>query len=189
LSSFIKQFFLEPKSTGAVAAASPSLASCVTNLADLSAAKVVVELGPGNGVITERIVKSLRPDALFFALEINPSFVEQTRKRCPGVLVYHDSAVNLKKYLDKHGVKKCDCVISGLPYASFGKGLQEELMCAVVDSLSVGGKFLTIPYFHGLFLPKGKRFRDLLSSKFGVVNQSKVVWDNIPPAFVYHCRK
>ena len=46
-----------------------------------------------------------------------------------------------------------------------------------------------VAYLQGLMFPNGQRFRRLLGEVFRGVEISPVVWKNIPPAFVYRCRK
>ena len=118
----MKQSILDSK-TGAVARSSEEFANMIADTANLSKAKTVVELGPGTGTYTEKILERISDDTVFFSLEINPFFVKETKKRCPSAIVYHDSAANVNKYLEKHGVDRCDCIISGLSWSCF----EEEL--------------------------------------------------------------
>ena len=62
-------------------------------------------------------------------------------------------------------------------------------MKAVLARLSPGGHFATFAYLQGLLLPAGMRFAGLLEDSFGSVQRSRTVWRNLPPAFVYRCRK
>lgn len=184
---FVYEFVTNPASTGAVVPSSDSLAMKMIGMAALTRADSIVELGPGTGVFTEKILERIAPGKVFFALEINPSFVRATKKRCPEAVVYQDTAARMAEYLRIHGTDYCDCVISGLPWASFDYGLQEEILQAVVDSLRPGGEFLTFAYLQGLLLPAGRRFRKLLKSRFSEVSTTSTIWRNCPPAFVYHC--
>lgn len=189
LIQFIKQFVFHPTKTGAVAPSSKGLADLITDTADLSNASAVIEFGPGTGVFTEKIFQKISKNTKFFALEINPDFVEATRNRCPEVIVYQDSAANAKKYLNELGLKECDCIICGLPWASFSEDLQNELLNTIIDVLKPGGKFLTFAYLQGLLLPAGMRFKKKLSARFNKVTKTRTVWLNLPPAFVYCAEK
>ena len=55
--------------------------------------------------------------------------------------------------------------------------------------LKPGGQFVTFAYLQGLLLPAGRRFRAKLKRSFSDVTKSKIVWRNLPPAFVYRCRR
>jgi len=186
---FIKQFVLHPTKTGAVLASSEGLAQLITDTARLEDAGVVLEFGSGSGVFTEKIARKISDNVTFFAIEANKDFVEATRSRCPNVKVYHGSAANAQKYLAEYGHKQCDCIICGLPWASFKQDLQDELLDVILDILKPNGRFLTFAYLQGLLLPAGMRFRRKLSSRFTVVRTTRTVWMNVPPAFVYCATK
>ena len=122
LIQFLKQFVVHTTKTGAIAPSSEGLADLITDTAGLDSASAVIEFGTGTGVFTEKILQKISNETRFFAIEINPDFVEATRKRCPEVKVYHDSASNAKKYLNEIGINECDCIICGLPWASVTTG-------------------------------------------------------------------
>jgi phosphatidylethanolamine/phosphatidyl-N-methylethanolamine N-methyltransferase len=186
---FLRQFLASHVETGAVASSSQGLAELITDFASLDKANVVIELGPGTGVFTEKILEKMRDNGIFFALEINPRFVEATRVRCPQCRVLHDSAAHARKHLNGLGIQHCDSVVSGLPWAAFPEDLQDEILDAVVDVLKPGGTFVTFAYLPGLLLQTGKRFGRKLCSRFSQVERSPTVWRNIPPAFVYRAIK
>ncbi len=97
--------------------------------------------------------------------------------------------MNAKKYLNELGLKECDCIICGLPWASFSKNLQNELLDTIINVLKPGGRFLTFAYLQGLLLPAGIRFKKTLATRFKKVTTTRTVWMNIPPAFVYCAEK
>ncbi len=186
---FLKHSLFDFKTTGAVMASSKKLAELMIATANIEKARTIVELGPGTGVFTERILKQISRKAIFFALEINPSFLHETKKRCPSATIYLDSAINIRYYLRKHGVDGCDCIISGLPWAIFDRAEQEILIQTIEDALNPGGKFLTFAYIQTLLLPSGRRFRKIISKKFDETETTKIVFQNFPPAFVHICHK
>ena len=186
---FIRQFVLHTAKTGAVTPSSEGLADLITDTAGLHSASAVIQFGTGTGVFTEKILQKISDETRFFALEINPDFVKATRKRCPDAVVYQDSAANAKKYLNELGINECDCIICGLPWASFSEELQNELLDTIMDILRPGGKFLTFAYLQGLLLPAGMKFKRKLSTKFSRVTKTKTIWLNFPPAFVYCAEK
>lgn len=175
--------------TGAVSSCSEEVAKVLTQRANLANSKTVVELGSGTGAITKKLVEQLSHDTLFFALELSDHFVEETKKCCPGANVYHDSAENVKKYLKQHGKDTCDCIISTLPWTLFDKELQARILDALFDVLPPGGEFLTVTYTFATFLPSGRRFKNMLKGKFTHVERTKPIWKNLPPVYVYHCKK
>lgn len=189
MTEFIKHFFKSPNSTGAIWPSSEALANVMIDLATLKSQDTIVEFGPGTGVFTEKIMKKKKKSSLFFALEVNPEFADITKRRCPQAIIYNDCAQNIDIFLKEHNKKNCNCIISGLPWAAFDDDLQDSIMRAAFDSLAKGGVFLTFAYLHGLVIPAGLRFKQKLLSHFSKVRRSRIVWLNLPPAFVYLCEK
>jgi phospholipid N-methyltransferase len=187
--NFFKISLKNLKETGTIAASSKKYSKLITDSANLSSKKCVVELGPGDGVITKEIIKQISSKTKFFCLEINKQFVVETEKNCPKAKVYHASALEIKKYLNKHDESTCNCIISGLPWALFEQEKQEEIIDEVYKSLENGGQFLTIAYITGIFFPSGIRFKKLLKKKFSDVKKTKIIWSNFLPAFAYICTK
>lgn len=183
------RFIRNINKTGAIGSCSEDVAIALADRANLQGSKTVVELGSGTGAITKKLVERLPEDALFLALELNEQFVEETRRCCPGTLVYHDTAENVKMYLNKHGKDTCDCIISTLPWMLFDEELQNRLLNAIWDVLPEGGEFLTVTYTFAPLLPAGRRFRALIEKRFKEVSRTKPIWKNLPPIYVYHCKK
>lgn len=187
--AFLKEFIICPKTTGAIAPSSNRLSELITDIAELSKADSVIELGPGTGVFTEKIIKKKQKEANFIAIESNASFVAATKSRCPQATICHNNAIHAKKILKDYGMSRCDCIISGLPWASFSNQLQNKLLNTVFDILQPGGRFLTFAYLQGLILPGGIIFREKIQSYFPKVTTSKPVWLNTPPAVIYCAHK
>lgn len=182
---FLKEFLRHPQWTGTFLASTDMMADVITDWAQLEGAGSIVELGSGDGVFTKKIIEKMSPAADFFALEVNPHFVELTRRACPGVTVYHDSALHIQKYLRHHGRERCDIIVSALPWAAFGRQQQTALLDAALAALRPGGRFVTIAYVTGRPLPAGRNFRKLLEKRCATVKVSPIVWRNRPPAVVY----
>jgi len=186
---FLREFLRAPGTIGAVTPSSVHLAKAMVEEIGLEQARAVVEFGPGTGVFTEQILRSIPPDCRFFAIEQNPSMASVLRKKLPRLVIFEDSAVNVRSLCAAQGIGEVDCILSGLPWASFDNALQDRLLEAIRDVLVPGGRFATFAYLQGLLLPAGMRFREKLRSTFSEVRQSPIIWRNLPPAFVYRCRK
>ena len=157
--------------------------------ASLEGASVIVEFGPGTGPITRALIESKPPNAKLIAVERNEEFVAMLRERHPGLDVAHDCVQQLPKILAARGETAADRIVSGLPWGAFDESLQRDIMKAAHDCLTADGVFVTFAYLQGFALPPAWRFRKLLREMFSEVRQSDVVWRNVPPAFVYTCRK
>ena len=186
--NFFHELLRAPKSTGAVGPSSKSLVESMARNARLEEAKAVVELGPGTGVFTARILKSIGVKTPFFCIEINRAFADETKRQHPEVDVYFDSAEHIQKYLKLHGLKHCDRIISSLPWTIFEPALQDTLLDSIYEALEPGGLFLTFAHVPMNHFPGGKMFKEKLRERFREVKETRVVY-NIPPAFFYVCKK
>jgi phosphatidylethanolamine/phosphatidyl-N-methylethanolamine N-methyltransferase len=186
---FLGQFFSRPTTTGAIAPSSASLSREIVRDLDLEQAQAVLEYGPGTGVFTDRILEEIGQSTKFLAIEINPELAKIFRARHPQAVLLEDSVANVRAICDRAGIETVDCIVSGLPWAAFGRAMQTEFMDAMMRVLRPGGRFVTFAYVHGVWLPAGKRFEKLLPTYFSAVSKSPIVWMNLPPAFVYRCRR
>jgi len=187
--NFLLQFLRHPTQTGAVLPSSSYLAEAMVEWLDLGTARSVLEYGPGTGPFTPHIVKRLNKDCRFVAIERNPSLADEFRARMPGVPLVLDSVENVRAICDAAGIESVDCIVCGLPWASFADDLQKRVLDAMMTVLHNGGQFVTFAYLHGLPLPAGRRFAERLPDYFKEVRRSSTVWRNLPPALVYRCRR
>lgn len=186
---FFYEFIAHPGSVGAVWSSSHSLRRKMLEWVDWKNANVIIEYGPGTGVFTDHILSSMRPGAKFFAIEINPAFTQMLRQRFPNLQVYQDSVQHVRDICHMQGVDQVDVIISGLPWALIPDREQDRYLDATFTVLRPEGQFATFAYLSGLMLPEAKRFKVKLNQRFSEVQRSKVSWLNIPPAFVYRCRR
>lgn len=186
---FLKEFIAQPASTGAIAPSSGFLAQMIVKDLELDRAEAVLEYGPGTGVFTEFILRGLKPAAKFAAIELNPNLADLFKSRFPSVVLFQDSVANVRSICDHAGIRSVDCIISGLPWAVFPESMQIQFLDEMMRVLKPGGRFVTFAYLHGLALARAKKFSNLLPNYFTSVSKSPVVWLNVPPAFVYRCRR
>ncbi len=187
--TFLRNFLRQPGTIGAIAPSSRMLARMMVDSVDWDRDKTVIEYGPGTGVFTEQVAKSMRPDTRFFAIEQSANLAAMTRERVPSVTVYEDSVANVVDICRRESVAQVDAILCGLPWASFPQSLQQECFDAMLKVLRPGGTFATFAYWQGLLLPAGLRFRSLLKQTFSEVKHSPTVFRNLPPAFVYRCKR
>ena len=183
------EFLRTPREIGTITPSSKSLVAAMVDWIEWDRVEVAVEYGPGKGTITGEILESVRRTATFFAVERNPFFAASFRKKFPDVTLYEDSVENIAAICVEHGVSKIDCVISGLPWASFSDEQQDHYLDEMLKKMPPGAQFVTYAYVIGLPLSSGRRFRERLDDRFTSVETSEIVWKNFPPAVVYRCRK
>ncbi|MCC8180103.1 MAG: methyltransferase domain-containing protein [Planctomycetes bacterium] len=182
---FIKQLITQPGNVGSLVPSSDRLAREMVKFANLKHKSVVVELGPGTGVFTRRIVEALKPEQRFFAIELNENFARALKVHLPDVQIYIGNAADLPKFCRQDGVDHVDCVISGLPWAIIPEPVQDAILDGMYSVMPKGAVFLTFAYLQGLIMPSGKRFRRVVKDRFAKVSSSKVIWQNLPPAIIY----
>jgi Phospholipid N-methyltransferase len=186
---FIKEAVRAPHLTGAIAPSSRHLARVIVEKARVAEADRILEIGPGTGVFTRRILEAKQPQARFLAVERNPNFVTDLQVRFPELKVVSGCASKLRSHASDHAVEEADSIVSGLPWAIFDEKAQRNILGEIRDVLAPGGTFATFAYFGPHWLPGGQSFRRLLRSVFPNTKTSHVVVRNVPPAFVYYCRK
>ncbi len=187
--TFLREFFRNWKTVGAVAPSSPALAERMMESAEVWKARHILELGPGTGAFTEAIRDTMPKDSSYLGIEINAAFADQLRARFPSMefAVAGAQEFDFAAYLA--GKPPIDVIVSGLPWTAFPRGLQEAILGNVLPHLNAGGRFATFAYFGFHFLRSGQQFRQLLHQMLPGVETSRVVWGNLPPAFVYVGRK
>ncbi|MCX8090455.1 MAG: methyltransferase domain-containing protein [Verrucomicrobiae bacterium] len=181
---FLAAFLREPLTVGAPWPSSRALARAVVDTCQFAPHATVVELGPGTGAFTELLLERLNSRGRLLAIEISPTNVEVLRRRFPHCQVIHDSAENLVAHL---GGRRADCIVSGLAWANMLPGLQDRIFSAICRGLAPSGQFVAFGYAHARWAPTTLRFRRLMFENFARVETSPIIWQNLPPAYVYSC--
>jgi phospholipid N-methyltransferase len=185
---FFGAFLRQPSSTGSLAPSSRALGRAMLHGCRLREARTVVEFGPGTGAFTRLILERMGEETRFLALELNEQHVRLLKEKHPRLHVHRDSAERIGHYLRRHRASKADYIISGLPWANMPAATQDRILRAVLRSLDGEGMFVTFAYIHARWLPRARHFRKRLEEHFGEVRTSRIIWANVPPAFVYRCR-
>src|SRR5215471_10486722 len=137
---FFTEFIHNPLGKGSLVPSSSCLARVMVEQADLGRADAVLEYGPGTGVFTDYILRELRPQSKFAAIEINPRFAAIFRAEHPGVRLFEDSVENVCAICKSMQIGSVDCVISGLPWAFFSKSMQIVFLDQMMRVLKPGGR-------------------------------------------------
>ncbi|MEE9332984.1 MAG: hypothetical protein V3U65_02735 [Granulosicoccaceae bacterium] len=149
-------------------------------------ANAVVELGPGSGSFTYKILAQLDDSVPYLGIERNESFAGKLTEQLTAERIALGSAEQLTALLVRHNIAGCNRIISGLPWAVFSAERQDKILSEVANNLAQDGKFLTYAYFpFNLFL-KGRAFQAKLQQHFKQVEKTEMVL-NFPPAFIYIC--
>lgn len=180
--SFIGEFFKERRVVGAISPSSKFLMKRMVAPVDFDKAKVIVELGPGNGVFTKGILDRMAPDAKLLSFELNRSFYEHIKATIKDdrLLLINDTAEKIGDYLNEHGYNKADYIISSLPFTVIPKEIKTPIIDNCVSYLKDDGMFVQFQY--------SLNAMRMLNDKFKNVKLDFTPL-NFPPAFVYKCTK
>ena len=189
LRAFLAAFLRRPGTMGAVVPSSARLSAVLASIVPTAGRPVVVELGPGTGAVSAVIDERLPPGARHLAVELDESMVEFLGRTRPGMEVIHGDARDLGKLLAERGVMHVDAVVCGLPWSLFDEQTEDRVLTEVGEAIAPNGAFTTFAYLPGLALPAAHRFRRALRARFEEVVVTAPVWRNMPPAFVYVCRR
>ncbi|MGC0416473.1 class I SAM-dependent methyltransferase [Embleya sp. AB8] len=178
------RFLRHPLRTGAIAASSAHLADALTEPLTLGLADVIVELGPGTGVVTEFVLRRMRPGARFVAIELDPVLADSLRTRFAGrrVEVLTAPAAALPDLVDA----PVDAVVSGLPWTCMSRPDRYATLNAIGAALAEHGAFTTFAYGHAAWTPPARELTGRLAEQFTHVTRSPLIWRNTPPAFVHY---
>lgn len=175
-------FLKNPKTIGAVSASSNYLAQEICNRSCVRKAKNILELGPGTGVFTSRILEMKKSEAQFQVIEREDRFVEKLESKFANLVIHHGDALELLEEFEDNSL---DCVVSGLPWAAFDRCFQEALLQKLILKMAPKAKLSTFVYVQSPFLSSGKSFARLVHEKFDNFQISPLISRNFPPASVF----
>lgn len=180
---FAKLYFKNPNSIGAITPSSKYLSRKIISKIDhLHSGKIIVEIGPGTGIFTRKIVQTLHYNDVLILIELNDFFYKKLKeefKEFKNVHVVNESILNLKSILNQFSIDKVDYIISGLPLTSFSKMTSLRILLLIKKHLKYNG-YLSLFQYTQWYLP-------YLKKMFQV--ETQFVLKNIPSAFVFHCEK
>ena len=186
--AFFKEYIRNRRTIGAVVPSSPALARRITEAAEVWRADRVLELGPGTGALTRAIADSMPRACRYLGIELNGDFARRLSRRFPGLRFENAAAQEFDFDAALGTDERFDVIVSGLPWASFPPELQRAILDRVLPRLAPGGRFATFAYWGFHKLPGGRKFRALLHERLHGAETTRVVWGNVPPAFVYVAR-
>ena len=110
---------------------------------DFSQRRVIVEYGPGTGVISEEVLKRMTPDSLLILLEINNDFVQLLRNKLQSdrVRIFRRA----RKISSAHsfcGENRADYIVSGIPLQPHPRQIARHIVQQTYHMLKEDGVFI-----------------------------------------------
>jgi phospholipid N-methyltransferase len=180
--------------TAAIAPSSRYLTEAMLEPLPLQRARVVVEFGPGTGVMTRALLSALPDGARLFAFEINHQFFQYLSQTIldPRLVLFNASAEMLNQELRQRGCKRIDAVVSSLGLGFMSEEQRHAVLSGLIPFLDGRSVLTQYQYIHGMQLHNGRPSRfsaaRFLRRYFRSVER-KMVWRNLPPAFVLTGRR
>ncbi len=174
---FFKEGIKNLKTVGTITRSSKYVCKEMTSFIDFASAKVIVELGAGDGVITKHILRAMRPDAKLIVFEVNDAFCDILREiQDDRLIVAQDSAERIGDYLKANELgSEADFIVSAIPFVTLPDDISYKIVETSRDHLAKGGLYIQLHY--SLLVKK------MYKKVFGNVDVNFVPI-NIPPAFV-----
>ncbi|MGH3794212.1 MAG: class I SAM-dependent methyltransferase [Pseudonocardiaceae bacterium] len=191
---FLAAAVRSPREVGTLLPSGPELASrlaaVVPRHSPAGRRVVIVEVGAGDGAVTTAIAERAGPNAVVIAVEKDRELAARLRTRAlVGVQVVTADAATLPAILAQQGLQRADVIVSVLPWTLFGSQQQREFLATFSAALRVDGVFTAAAYSSGYWTPAARRFRDELGRTFGEVLPTRTMWQHVPPAMTYVCRR
>jgi phospholipid N-methyltransferase len=175
-SDFLRSFFRDYRTVGAIRETSAGVARRIAELAGVSNARYIAELGCGTGPITKIILQQMPEDAILWGYEIHEPFAEHLKRVFidPRFTLHTTTANELPQHRKAANLPPFDAVISTIPFSYLTRHQSTDLLRAVIDTMSDDGRFVALQY-HPTYLPP------MLRREFDQVDRELYFW-NLPPA-------
>jgi len=198
---FLGRFFKFPQVVGSLTPSSARLAQAIVKQIPKECEKkrYILEVGPGTGVFTDKIIKRLNPADELHLVEYDSLFFQLLKAKyshIPNVKIFQADITTYQSGNENKHQIKYDFIISGLPLNKFSVEFVEKIF-GKYEQISKTGTIIS--YFEYLFIPtlikvlnkrKYRHLKPVLDKKETFYQHYKhsidKVWLNITPAQVRH---
>ncbi|MEI8328272.1 MAG: rRNA adenine N-6-methyltransferase family protein [Candidatus Taylorbacteria bacterium] len=183
---FTKEALKKIRTQGSIIPSSSALGRRMLRPLTIRPDTVIVELGAGTGIFTKEIMGRLPAGAKLIAFENNKALAEKLRVdfhddlASGGLILVEDDAAALGDHLRRLNIPQAHYIVSGLPIGNFSRTERQKIFDAIYAGMRDDGIYVQFQYLLASWLHARKVFR------------AKIIGfelRNIPPAFVYSCRK
>ena len=170
---FLRGLISDPHAVSAPTPSSPALSAAIAAKVDIARPGLVLELGPGTGVVTEALLeRGVAPERLV-TIEACGYFAGLLRQRLPQVTVIEGDAFAFEHYLPQGS--QIAAIVSGIPLLLFPAARRRMLIERGLAVQEQGGSFIQLSYG---WLPP-------IKPSGGMRLRRTLVWRNFPPAHVW----
>jgi phosphatidylethanolamine/phosphatidyl-N-methylethanolamine N-methyltransferase len=170
---FLRGLINDPKGVSAPTPSSPALARVIAAEVDPVRDGLVIELGPGTGVVTQALLDQGIEARRLIAIEQEPTFVGFMRERFPRVTLCYGDALMFENCIPSGA--KVAAIVSGLPLMNLPVSTRLSLVRRALRRQGRGGSFIQLSY----------SWRPPVSPPGGMELEGRAVWRNFPPAHVW----
>jgi phospholipid N-methyltransferase len=175
---FFRTWVVHPFQVAAVVPSGRALAEIITREITPQTGHVI-ELGPGTGVFTTKMIeRGLKPENLTL-IEYSPEFAERLKKRFPGARVLSMDAARLNS-LEFPQEAPVGAVVSGIPLLTMPTRKVMSILDRAFKRLGSDGAFYQFTYMNKCPVPRP--ILDRLGLRATLVDRTLL---NFPPAAVY----
>jgi phosphatidylethanolamine/phosphatidyl-N-methylethanolamine N-methyltransferase len=212
---FFREYLRNFHSTGALLPSGRFLAAALARFvgpqsgngeatAPVAEPRRILEVGPGTGAVTRRIIAGMGNADSLDLVELNETFVRQLKHRFqhePAFqAVAHRARVLHSPIEALPHDQTYNVIVSGLPLNNFSAALVEQILATLVGLLAPGG---TLSFFEYIAVRPARallsgraeraRLRGVAQAMRAVLDphefRREAVWLNVPPAWVHHVRR
>ena len=205
--TFLREFRRRFHTTGAVLPSSRFLAAALARYvregsdSAVHEPRRILEVGPGTGSVTDKIVAGLGPADRLDLVEINEQFVALLKRRFdeePQLQAVSDRVRILNHPIEQTADgEPYDLIVSGLPLNNFSVADVQQILGVLEGLLKPGGRLSFFEYFFirtaRAVVSRGKE-RERLRGIGGTLREMlrrgeirrELIWLNTPPAWVHH---
>lgn len=179
---FIRAWFDNPLTTGAVSPSGRFLARTMARYVDPVGDGLVIELGPGTGPVTQALIqRGIAPERLVL-VEYDAAFCRLLERRYPRATVIQGDAYRLTETLAGRIDAPVAAVVSSLPLLNMPDAQRLGLLADAFGLMGPDGQFVQFTY--GLMSPMPRKPKGCRAIDF-ICETSPPVWLNLPPARVW----
>lgn len=173
--------FLSDKLVASVTPSSNYTSRRICRKIDFDKAEVVVEFGPGTGILSQAFLSQMKDNTRLILVETNGKFVEAlTEMQEPQIDVVQGNALNIEQIMQERGNLQADYIISGVPLTFLPEKERYQLIQASYNVLKPGGKLIVYQF--------SRSAKEYILSSFKDV-ESEFEFLNIPPLTIYEAVK